>query len=154
MRGAFGKVSKEIKVKPRTCSRIWKRYVDTRSPTISARDIRNRRTNCGRKKKSLIELERIRAIPYEQRGDLRTVAELSNISLSTLWRRLKDGSLKKHNATVKPLLTDRNKLQRMDWVLSHIKPNGLFNDIYQYIQVDEKWVYSKKCKNTYYLLPD
>ena len=67
MRGAFGKVSKEIKVKPRTCSRIWKRYVDTRSPTIPAGDIRNRRSNCRRKNKSLIELERIRAIPYEQR---------------------------------------------------------------------------------------
>ena len=70
-------------------------------------------------------------------GDLRVVVELNNISLSTLWRRLKEDSLRKYNATVKPLLTDRSKLQRIDWVLSHIKPNGLFNDMYQYIHVDE-----------------
>ena len=42
----------------------------------------------------------------------------------------------------------------MEWMLSHIQPDRLFNDMCQHIYIDDKWFFLMKQTQQYYLLPD
>ncbi|TBU00910.1 hypothetical protein CWI39_1540p0010 [Hamiltosporidium magnivora] len=60
----------------------------------------------------------------------------------------KEYTIKSISSTVKPTLTDKNKMDRLKFCLSKVNlaNNGdfLFDDLYDYVHVDEKWFYLTK----------
>lgn len=42
----------------------------------------------------------------------------------------------------------------MEYCLSFLKDNGQFQDMFDYIHIDEKWFYIAKIKQKFYLLPE
>jgi len=96
-KGSFLNVSKVFNIHPRTCTRIWKRFLETRCADAPAGDVSSRKCNAGRKKKPLSDLDCIKEIPHEKRTDLRTLSKMTGIPLTTLWRRRKEGSINKQD---------------------------------------------------------
>jgi hypothetical protein len=85
-------------------------------------DVRNKRRNaCGRKK-AIIDLSRVRTIALNKRSTIRDLAQELQVKKSTLHNRFKDGQLRRHSNTLKPLLKDSNKLQRLQYCVSMIQP--------------------------------
>ena len=147
-RGALSAASRKYNVTQRTCQRIVHRYLTTGDVASLRRD------NCGRRKLPDDWFERIRSVPKRQRKNLRSLSEASGISRGTLHRAVKDGVIKVKNSSVSPFLTPTNRLQRISFVLSNVDKDGMMNDFYQYIHIDEKWFYIAKEQQRYYLLPD
>ena len=55
---------------------------------------------------------------------------------------------------MKLILTEKSKFQRLEWVLSRIKNDGLvFDDMYQQIHVNGKWFYQQTHKRKIHILP-
>ena len=57
----------------------------------------------GRRKKDFDVLERIWTIPIEKRGTLRNLSAATGISISTLYRRVKEGKLIQKSSTLLPI---------------------------------------------------
>ena len=76
------------------------------------------------------------------------------IPKTSLWRLFKDGQLKQHSSALKPLLTEKNKIERLNFCLSFLRNDGFFKDMYSYVHKDKKWFYIKCINQNYYLLPD
>ncbi|VEU43698.1 unnamed protein product [Pseudo-nitzschia multistriata] len=154
-RGAQKAAAVVFQTSPKTISRIWKRYKETCDPiNCPAGNVSNRRNRCGRKQMHLEDLDAlVRRVPMKDRGDLRTLSAVTGIPKSSLHRLVRRGDMRKHNGTTKPLLTAKNKLKRVEWILEHIDDNGRFDDWFKWIHIDEKWFYLKRTKQTTYLLP-
>ena len=78
---------------------------------------------------------------------------------TTLWRRLKEGRLKRHTNSIKSTLTDDNKLGWIRFCLSmldelSVPEEPTFKGMYNIIHIDEKWFYRTKGTQNYYLAPD
>ena len=53
----------------------------------------------------------------------------------------KEDVLRQHSSTVKPTLTDENKLARLEFCLNERGQNDLFKDMFDRVHIDEKWFY-------------
>ncbi|KAF2881518.1 hypothetical protein ILUMI_24652 [Ignelater luminosus] len=62
--------------------------------------------------------------------------------------------LEEHKKLPPPILRDQNKQARLQFCLSMVKPNGYFEDQYQYVHIDEKWFYLTKEKRSCYVTLD
>ncbi len=97
-------------------------------------------------------LERIREVPLNQHQTIWSLACAVNVPKSSLHDMLKrDRKLKRISSTVKPLLTEQNKLEQLKFCLSMLD-NGAFQPNYGYVHMDEKWFYMTKVKVSYYLV--
>ncbi|XP_010516452.1 PREDICTED: uncharacterized protein LOC104792102 [Camelina sativa] len=150
-------VSNLLRMHIRTVQRIWRQAKATPAGVLV--DVSQRRKNrCGRKK-ILIDIQRIIDTPLHRRTTLRTLAEALGISHSTLYKRVKEGLLRRHSNALKPHLKEENKVARLRFCLSMLDPNSLnhepkFIDMYNIVHIDEKWFYMTKRKENYYLLPE
>jgi hypothetical protein len=103
-RGAINEVANKFEVSRLTISRIWqmakKQYEEGK---ISA-DVSSKKVNCGRKRKDYSEnLKRIKHIPINRRGTIRSLSCAIDVPKSTVFRRFKEGKhLKWISSTVKP----------------------------------------------------
>ncbi|TBU12761.1 hypothetical protein CWI38_0638p0010, partial [Hamiltosporidium tvaerminnensis] len=110
-----------------------------------------KKKRCGRKPKEYSKnLAQIRNTPLNRRGTLRSLSVAIVIPKSTLF------DIFKISSTVKPTLTDKNKMDRLKFCLSKVNlaNNGdlLFDDLYDYVHIDKKWFYLTKVKRSYYLM--
>ncbi|XP_021725286.1 uncharacterized protein LOC110692558 [Chenopodium quinoa] len=106
------------------------------------------------KKGKHIDLSKISEIPFHKRGNIRALAIALGVSKSTIHRFIKSGQIKPHTNALKPALTENNIKERLKWCLKAIdQDNGMFNDMYNTIHLDEKWFYMTKGTQRYYLLP-
>ncbi|KAF0727833.1 hypothetical protein Ae201684P_004853 [Aphanomyces euteiches] len=64
------------------------------------------------------------------------------------------GRLKKRSNSLKPYLTKDNKKTRLEFALSFVKPNQVFDRMYDVVHVDEKWLYLTKLIGKYYVYDD
>jgi hypothetical protein len=144
-------------VSMRTVQRIWdegKHCLDQGTePTFEGK-----RSNRGRKKKEF-DTSKIRELPISKRGTLRDVSTHMNVSVSTAHNRLKDGTIKRVSNSLKPLLTNENKKERLKWCLSMLDPrtvphNPVFKGLFDVVVIDEKWFYITKRTARYYTTPD
>jgi AraC-like DNA-binding protein len=71
-------------------------------------DVSCKRKNCGRKKVA-IDMSRIATIPLNKRTTLRDLAHELGAIRSTLHRCFKQGKIRQHSNTIKPLLREDNK---------------------------------------------
>ncbi|KAM3205576.1 hypothetical protein P3L10_028986 [Capsicum annuum] len=81
-----------------------------------------------------------------------------NMEKSTVFRRVKDGTLRPHSNSIKPQLTEGNKKVRFQYCLSMIDQNtihinSMFMNMFNYVHIDEKWFFLSKKVERYYLLP-
>ena len=90
----------------------------------------------------------------ERHCNLRSTAHQSGTPKTTLHPQLGEKVINRVNVYVNSILTQKNKLDLTEWMLSHIQPDGLFDDMYQHIHIDKKWFFLMKQKQKYYLLPD
>lgn len=156
-KGAIALAAKQFKCNRMTISRIWKRASENNFQGESYGNVDSlKKQNCGRKCKDYGEqLEKLRDIPHSRRGTLRSAAHAIGVPKSTLFRILKKGKvIKRVSSTIKPLLTEKNKKDRVEFCLSKLHPDRKFMDLKDYIHIDEKWFYLKKCKRSYYMLLD
>ena len=139
----------------RTIRSIWKRAMDIQREGMAINVDSRKKSSSGRKKKyGLEDLERLRDVDFHQRQNLRSLSYAISIPVTSCWRLLKEGMLKRVSSSLKPLLTPENMVARNHFCRSFIGANGLYNDMYQYIHIDEKWFYITRVNQRYYLLPD
>jgi len=113
-------------------------------------------TNSGRKKIHVITddmLQRFLDIPEEKKQTIRDIASALNIDKSSLGRLVKKGAIKSTVVHVKPHLTQINKIKRVSFALEQNDSNGVFQNMYDHVHIDEKWSYMFKLKKRLYLHP-
>lgn len=106
-----------------------------------------------------VDLSRVPSIPLSRRTTIRSLASQLNVSTSTLHRALKQGKLRRHSNTLKPILKDENKKGRLRFCVSIIDANSLpnqprFIDMHNIVHIDEKWFYTTSKTRRFYMLPD
>ena len=150
-KGAIIEVAKKFKCSPLTVRRIWQRGQASTGCVDSRLKGRN-----GRKAKDRSEnLKAMRQVPARQRSTIRSLANAISVPKSSLHVMLKKKQIKRVSSTVKPLLSEENLKQRLQYGLDILRcSTRTVIDPYNRIHVDEKWFYITKIKNNYYLLPD
>ncbi|CAM9532989.1 unnamed protein product, partial [Discosporangium mesarthrocarpum] len=82
----------------------------------------------------------------------------SGITLSSLWRLCKRVGARKHKRWVKSVLSNKQKHDRVSFALSHMHRNGgarvVVDDMYDWVHVDENWLYVMKDGRGIYLHPE
>ena len=99
-------------------------------------------------------VETIAQLPLEDCHNLRSLSNATGLSLGTLHRWFREGMFVRHSSAILPHLTDKQKVARVKWVLEHVRPSGLFEDMYNVVAVDEKRFYLKTLQQKYYLSED
>jgi len=110
----------------RTVQRLWKRGKDQLANDIPVVVASQKRGRCGRKAIPL-DLEQLRSIPLKQRMTVEDVSSKLGISKSRIQRYLKKGLLRRHSSSIKPYLTDTNKMTRLKWCIDMVE-QGLVGD--------------------------
>ncbi|CAN0475688.1 unnamed protein product, partial [Discosporangium mesarthrocarpum] len=97
-------------------------------------------------------------VPSINRTSYRKWAVKSGIPLSSLWRLCKWVGARKHKRWVKPVLSDKQKRDRVGFALSHMHWKGgatvVVDDMYNWVHVNEKWFYVMKDGRGIYLHPE
>lgn len=83
----------------------------------------------------------------------------TSMSNLTLRRAVQSGSVLRRSNSIKPFLTDSNKLDRMKFAMDHIDYNSCKNiyeskNTYDYVHVDKNWFRIMKYHQSFYLEPD
>ncbi|RLN10845.1 hypothetical protein BBJ28_00010050 [Nothophytophthora sp. Chile5] len=158
-RTAISAAAQKFHVHRNTASRIWnlmKSALDdgAASDAVTDQVLSRKRGNCGRKKKDYsAALERVKQLPLHQRGSLRALASAVGVPRTTLFRLLRDddtsagadgsgsGSATKRTITnsIKPPLSEKNKRERLRFCAAKLRPNGLFDDMFNVVHVNTKW---------------
>ena len=113
---------------------------------------------CGRKKMQ-VDLSEVLNVPLHRRSTIRSLAKAIGVKRSTLHRRFKEGLLRRHSSTLKPLLREENKKARLRWCVSMLDHQTLpnepkFIEMYNIIHMDEKWFNITSKYKKYYMLPE
>ena len=153
--GVVEEVAELCQVNYRTVQNIWLR--GKRAGGIHG--VANKRVKtCGRKKIPF-DSDAIKKIELSKRTTLKDLANELQMAKTTLWRRLKEGRMKRHTNSIKSTLTDDNKLGQIRFCLSmldelSVPEEPTFKGMYNVIHIDEKWFYRTKGTQNYYLAPD
>ena len=149
--GAIGNAATEFNCSHKTVKRIW-----TTAQSSEGLADSKKKGRCGRKMIDRADkLETMTRLPLKQRQTVRQLSANIGMPSTSAWRMLKRGEIKRASSTVKPLLTEDNKLQRLQFCLDNIRGSTYeFHDNANKVHIDEKWFFITKVKNTYYLLPD
>ncbi|CAN0385735.1 unnamed protein product, partial [Discosporangium mesarthrocarpum] len=78
----------------------------------------------------------------------------SGIPLSSLWRLYKRVRARKHKRWVKPVLSDKQKRDRVAHMYREGGTGVVVDDMYDWVHVDEKWFYVMKDARGNYLHPE
>lgn len=154
-RGVSKEVSELTGIPQRTVQNWWKQCKEAGG--IHA--LENKRAkNCGRKRIEF-DPEDVKQVDLRKRTTLKDLANELHMAKTTLWRRLKEGLLRRHTNAIKSTLTDENKVGRVRFCLSMfdehtIREEPTFKEMYNVIHIDEKWFYRSRGSQNYYLAND
>jgi hypothetical protein len=114
--------------------------------------------NCGLKRLEA-DLTPIASIPLNERSTIRSACEKLGMKKSTFHKRFKEGHLRRHSNSLKPLLKEENKMDRLRWCISMVHEGTLQNEpkfscMDNIIHVDEKWFNMTKKSRNFYMLPE
>ncbi|KAF0710382.1 hypothetical protein As57867_005530, partial [Aphanomyces stellatus] len=160
--GATADVARDFGCSTRTVARVWVRGKQSlREGSLVAVVDAKMRGNCGPKfKLSDDDIEvAVKTVPHEDRQTLRTMSAACQVAKSTLHRRMKNNPrFNARSSYVKPLLTDKHKATRVDFVKSFLRPAlnsyHVFANMHNIVHVDEKWFYLSKIKRRFYVFHD
>ena len=122
-------------------------------------DVSHKKTkNCGRNR-IVAPLAQVRSIPKRERQPLSALCHAIHMAKTTLFRRFKQGYLRRHSNSLKPVLKDSNKKERVQFCFKMVDPNTVhidpqFGDMENILHLDEKWFNMTKNNKTFYLMPD
>ena len=83
---------------------------------------------------------------------MRTLASKVGIPKSRIHDALKKGLLEHTQNTIRPILTDKNKADRVVYCCSFVQ-DGQFVDMLERVDIDEKWFYMTEVATSYILVP-
>jgi hypothetical protein len=102
---------------------------------------------------SIAELHmRVKAVPFHFRKNLRTLSFKIGIPRSTIQRAMKLELLKSSKNSSKPILTPKNKLDRVAHCHSFVQDNS-FVDMVNRVDINEKWFYLSQKVTNFILVP-
>jgi len=152
-------VAEQFGISLRSTQKLWKRgktHLDQGIPV----DVASRKRGRNGRKKIPVDLERLRNVPLKDRMTLEDVSKVLGISKSTLHRYLQQGLLRRHSNSIKPYLTDANKMARLRWAVDMVDQGSSscgdprFKGLFDHVFIDEKWFFLTQKSENYYLLPD
>jgi hypothetical protein len=136
---------------------VWRRVKQCHAQGIPI-DVTSRRKISGRKRIQ-IDLSDVLRVPLHRRRTIRSLANAIGVKKSTLHRWFKEGLLRRHSSTLKPLLREDNKKERLRWCLSMLDQRTLpnepkFIEMDNIVHMDEKWFNITSINQKFYLLPE
>ena len=143
--GSFTIVTDQIGVARSTISRLWWQARGARkqsliiTPEIASRN--NSRTNCHKYLHAEFH-QGLKEIPRCRRKTYHSTAKAMGVALSTVQRMLLHRDVcHVHTSSLKPTLTEENKMSRMELALSFMDKNNTskFENMEDLIHIDEKW---------------
>jgi hypothetical protein len=154
-RGAIAAVAVEFGVSRHCVGALWKRGQENGGEYL---DVSHRKSLSGRKKIDYSEkISNMKTVPYRERRTLAATSHAVDIPKTTLWERKKEGAVRVHSSTTKPVLTDANKAHRVEFCMAHIgllNHRYTFHDMLDTVHIDEKWFYVSQPTVKAYLAPD
>ncbi|XP_049394793.1 uncharacterized protein LOC125859114 [Solanum stenotomum] len=100
----------------RTISRIWKQCkssVDNGTPL----DVSSKLVGRVGRKWVEVDINQVKETPLCHRTNIRSLAFAMNMTKSTVFRRIKDGTIRTHTNSIKPQLTEQNKKSERYYLL-------------------------------------
>ena len=100
--------------------------------------------------------EGIKNIPLRKRRTQRKLAASLGVSKTTVQRWIVDSTIRVHCNSLKPVLTEENKVARLIMALESRDPNdpSKFLNMMDRAHVDEKWFFLSRQRERYLLLPE
>ena len=148
--GSLTIVADQIGVSRSTISRLWRQARGAHeqsliiTPEIASRN--NSRANC--LKYSHAEFHQgLKEIPRHHRKTYCSTVKAMGVALSTVQRMLLHRDVcRVHTSSLKPTLTEENKMSRMELALSFVDENNTskFENMEDLIHIDKKWFYLTK----------
>ena len=157
--GAISDVAKKFGVHRSAISKLWARAKLTRvSGVINSPEMRSKACRRGRKRIYLspIVREAVKSIPLLRRTTQRKLSAELDVGKGTVQRWKERGILKSHTNSLRPYLTETNKLSRYLMATSFIsktKP-GEYQDMMDLIHLDEKWFHVSRDGQRFLLTDD
>ena len=156
-RDCISQIATRVSTSPKTIRRIWQQGKASQLENFVA-DVNCKFPKRVGRKRIQIDFNEVSKIPFRQRTNIRSTADVMNVAKSTLHRRIKEGSIRPHSNALKPYLSTENKKVRLQFCLSMLEPNSLnnnliFKSMFNYVHIDENWFYMSKELEKYYLLP-
>ena len=124
--GSFAMVAECFGVARSTVYRLWNRVVRTRAHGhIISPEFQSHKKNCGRPPMYPSEFVRegIKNIPLRKRRTQRKLAASLGVSKTTVQRWIVDSTIRVHCNSLKPVLTEENKVARLIMALESRDPN-------------------------------
>ena len=148
--GSFTIVADEMGVTRSTISRLWGLARGAREQSlILTPEIASRNNSRAKSLKySHAEFRQgLKEIPRRRRKTYRSTAKAMGVSLNTVQRMLlHEDVCRVHTSSLKPTLTEENKMSRMELALSFVDKNNpsQFENMEDLIHIDEKWFFLTK----------
>ena len=160
--GSFTIVTDQIGVSCSTISRLWwqARGAHEQSLIITPEIALRNNSRAKSLKYSHAEFHQgLKEIPRRRRKTYRSTAKAMGVSLNTVQRMLLQKDVcRVHTSSLKPTLTEENKMSRMELALSFIDKNNTskckFKDMEDLIHIDEKWFYLTKDGQHFIIVAD
>ena len=158
-RGAFTIVAKCFSMACSTVHCLWNRVVRIHAHGhIISPEFQAHKKNSGRPPIYPLEFicEGIKNIPLCKRWTQRKLAVLLGVSKTTVQCWIVDSTIQVHSNSLKPVLTEENKVAWLIMALEACDPQDptKFLDMMDCIHVDEKWFFLSQQKEIYLLLPE
>lgn len=155
--GKKGEAATLYNCSSKTIQRMWK-SAQAKIEKGEVIQVANKRQRRFRATKHEVNLEEIEKNHYQKRGTIRALAEQLKIPKSIVGRWAKEKLIRAHTNSIKPHLTDPNKLSRLSFSLQAIQfereTNSLkFKPMVNTIHIDEKWFFLTKKTHIYYMTP-
>ncbi|RHY42109.1 hypothetical protein DYB30_006817 [Aphanomyces astaci] len=115
VRGAISTTAKHMQLHRTTVSNVWEGFKrNSRMPSGKLGRVGGKTINT-----SSIVTTLVSEVPEEQRSTMRDISQATGLSMGTLSRRLKDGTIERKNTRLKPLLT---RILYRDYVITRVVP--------------------------------
>ena len=109
----------------------------------------------GRKKKDReVVQQQIAGIELAKRQTIRSIGYRTTVSATTIWRMIKEKSLRVHSSCLRPALRDAVKQNRVDFAIEQLNnEKTAFKQMYDVVHIDEKWFEITQVNCRYVLTP-
>jgi hypothetical protein len=119
-------------------------------------DVSSGKSRCGRKKFE-VDVSTLSDLPMSSRTTIQDVAHHYGVSKSKLHAMKREGIIKRDSNNIKPYLTDKNK-DKLNWCLPmlylrSIAHDPMFQGLFDYVFIDEKFYYLTRKTERYYTIP-
>ncbi|XP_074293170.1 uncharacterized protein LOC141620117 [Silene latifolia] len=153
--GAMAEIAAQFGVCSKTITKIWNKV---KVQHVSSRESMSTKRLKGRKmpKRKEFDTSKLESLELAKRTTQYEVSKGMGVSQSTVCRWVKADLLDSHTNATKPLLTDKNKLERLIYCLSHLQYDKntkrfIFKDQSNVIHIDEKWFFITKPSQRFYV---